>query len=163
GLLVEHSFAELRAARPDVPTLDEALTECAGMLVNVEIKCLPWEPDADDADRHVVHAVVDAIRAADANVIVSSFDLAAVDACRAYAAELTTAWLTSGLDLVESATRAAHCGHQWLHPDRISASRASPGTMKQVHDLGVRVDVWTVDDPDEARELVKCGVDGICT
>ena len=29
------------------PTLDEALDACRGLLVNAEVKCLPWEPDAD--------------------------------------------------------------------------------------------------------------------
>ena len=54
---------ELRAAQPEIPTLAEALDACAGMIVNVEIKCLPWEPDADTPDRVVVRAVVDLVRA----------------------------------------------------------------------------------------------------
>ena len=33
------------------------------MIVNVEIKCLPWEPDADP-DRFVVRAVAEIVRAA---------------------------------------------------------------------------------------------------
>ena len=63
GLIVEHPFAALRAAHPEIPTLAEALDACAGMIVNVEIKCLPWEPDADTPDRAVVHAVVELLRA----------------------------------------------------------------------------------------------------
>jgi glycerophosphoryl diester phosphodiesterase len=163
GLLVERPFAELRAAHPEVPTLAEALAGCAGMIVNVEIKCLPWEPDADPGDRGVVHAVADTIRATGTNAIVSSFDLGAVDACRTYAPDLTTAWLTSGQELPDAALLAARAGHQWLHPDRIMALRASPDVIEHVHQLGLQIDVWTVDDPDEARELVANGVDGICT
>ena len=63
GLIVEHGFTALRAAHPEIPTLVEALDECAGMIVNVEIKCLPWEPDADTPDHFVVRAVVDLLRA----------------------------------------------------------------------------------------------------
>jgi glycerophosphoryl diester phosphodiesterase len=163
GLLREQPFAALRAAHPAVPTLAEALDACAGMIVNVEIKCLPWEPDTDDADRTVVHAVADLIRETGTDAIVSSFDLGAVDACHAYASEIVTAWLTSGQDLVPAGMRASKCGHQWLHPDRLSALRASPAAIERVHRLGLKIDVWTVDDPHEARELVDNGVDGICT
>ena len=37
-------------------TLDEALDACAGLLVNVEMKCLPWESDPDP-DRELPKAV----------------------------------------------------------------------------------------------------------
>src|SRR4051794_26258624 len=57
GIIYEHDFATLRTARPDVPTLAEALGACAGMIVNVEVKCLPWEPDADTPEHEVVRAV----------------------------------------------------------------------------------------------------------
>ena len=51
GLLVEHPFAKLRAAVPSVPTLEEAFDVLAGLIVNVEIKCFPTEPDADPERR----------------------------------------------------------------------------------------------------------------
>src|SRR4051812_22847046 len=41
GILAEHDFAEIRAALPQVPTLDEVFDVCAGMLVNVEVKNSP--------------------------------------------------------------------------------------------------------------------------
>ena len=104
GLIVEHGFTALRTAHPEIPTLVEALQECAGMIVNVEIKCLPWEPDAD-TDRVVVRAVGEIVRAAiragppGSEFIVSSFDLDAVDASLAFAPEITTGWLTSGQEI----------------------------------------------------------------
>jgi glycerophosphoryl diester phosphodiesterase len=40
----------------------------------------------------------------------------------------------------------------------------APGAVVATcHDLGLRVDVWTVDDPDELRALARAGVDGIIT
>jgi glycerophosphoryl diester phosphodiesterase len=154
------SFAELRARQPDVATLDDALESCRGMLVNVEIKCLPWEPDADTPDRAVLRAVVDCVRAHSTDVMVSSFDLGAVDACRALAPNLATAWLTSGQDVVAAATLAEEHGHPWLHPDRASALR---GGIDDAHARGVKVNVWTVDDPAEMRALRDLGADGIIT
>jgi glycerophosphoryl diester phosphodiesterase len=163
GLLVEHPFARLRAARPGVPTLVEALDACAGMIVNVEIKCLPWEPDADDEKRSVLHSVLDVLRARDDDVVVSSFELGAVDACRAAAPELATAWLTSGQEIGAAGALAREHGHALLHPDRAVALRTSAEEIDAVHRAGVRVNVWTVDAPEEVRALTRRGVDGIIT
>jgi glycerophosphoryl diester phosphodiesterase len=160
GLVRGVEFARLRAERPDVPTLAAALDELRGLLVNVEIKCLPWEPDADDEDRSVVRAVVDAVRDANAEVIVSSFDLGSIDACREHAPDLVTAWLTFGQPLAAVAEQTAAHGHAWLHPDRASALA---GGIDRAHALGLKVDVWTVDDPDEIRALAQAGVDAIVT
>ena len=160
GLVRGVEFARLRTERPDVPTLAEALDELRGLLVNVEIKCLPWEPDADDEDRSVVRAVIDAIRDANADVIVSSFDLGSVDACRELAPDLVTAWLTFGQPLAAVAVQTAAHSHAWLHPDRASALS---GGIDRAHELGLKVDVWTVDYPGEIRALAQAGVDAIVT
>jgi glycerophosphoryl diester phosphodiesterase len=165
GLIFAEPFAALRAARPKIPTLAEALEECAGMIVNVEIKCLAWEPDADTPDREVVHAVVDLLRATTAPVdlIVSSFDLGAIDACRAFAPEIATGWLTSGQEVAAAAATAVEHGHAWLNPDRAAALRASPAEIAEARRSGVRVNVWTVDDPADVTTLAAAGVDAVIT
>ena len=81
GPLVQLTFAQLRAARPAVPTFDEALDACRGMVVNAEVKCLPWETDAD-GDGSVMRATVDALAGREGTFIVSSFDLRSVDLAR---------------------------------------------------------------------------------
>jgi glycerophosphoryl diester phosphodiesterase len=167
GLLVDHDFVTLRNAHPDIPTLREALDGCAGMIVNVEVKCLPWEPDADTPDRAVVHAVVELLRAngavPDADVIVSSFDLGAIDASRRFAPGISTGWLTSRQDISKAAPVAAEHGHAWLNPDRASALRASADDVEAAHRSGLRVSVWTVDDPDDITALATAGVDAVIT
>jgi glycerophosphoryl diester phosphodiesterase len=162
GLLADQPFADIRAALPWLPTLAEALDACRGWLVNVEIKCSPWERDADP-DHAVVRRAVDEIRDRDVEVIVSSFDLATVDAARRYAPDLSTAFLVHGAELARSAAVAAAHGHGWLNPDRASAL-ADPGDMvARTHGEGLRVDVWTVDDPEEIRTLAAAGVDAVIT
>src|SRR5947207_57083 len=118
GLLVEHPFAALRAAVPRVPTLDEAFDAITGLLVNVEIKCFPTEPDADPK-RFVARGVVELVsqRALHEQVIVSSFELDAVDTVRALDERVVTAWLTSGLAPATTVPITAERGHAWLHPD----------------------------------------------
>jgi glycerophosphoryl diester phosphodiesterase len=39
----------------------------------------------------------------------------------------------------------------------------TPRFLKAAHDRGVRVDVWTIDEPDEMRRLLDLGVDVIMT
>jgi glycerophosphoryl diester phosphodiesterase len=163
GLIARRPFADLRRARPEVPTLAESLAGCAGLLVNVEVKCLPWEPDPDPPDRPVLRAVIAEVRAHAPGSVISSFDLDALDACRALAPELATAWLTAGQDPVAAAATAAARGHGWLHPDRAAVLRDPGAAITAAHALGLRVDVWTVDDPDEIRALAGAGVDAIIT
>ncbi len=167
GVIGDRDFEALHAARPELPTLAAALDACAGMIVNVEIKCLPWEPDPDTPDRAVVRAVVELLRASASvpitQVIVSSFDIGAVDACRDFAPEFATAWLTSGQEIAAAAPIAVERGHAWLNPDRAAALRASADDIAAARRSGARLSVWTVDDPGEIRALAAAGVDAIIT
>jgi glycerophosphoryl diester phosphodiesterase len=158
GPLVGCTFAQIRAARPSVATFDEALAALVGLVVNAEVKCLPWEIDAD-RDGTVMRATIDALSAHVGAAIVSSFDLAAVDVARAYAPDLPTGWLTHGQDVRGAARIAFDHGHQWLNPDSVSAVAAGADGIDAAHTTGVRVSVWTVDDPDDVRTLAAAGVD----
>jgi len=160
GPLVQLTFAEIRRARPPVPTFDEALEALDSLIVNAEVKCLPWEIDAD-RDGTVMRAAIDALRAHRTSTIVSSFDLAAVDLARTYAPELTTGWLTHGQDVANAARIAVDHGHQWLNPDSVCALANGVDGISAAHATGVRVSVWTVDNPDDARTLAAANVDMI--
>jgi glycerophosphoryl diester phosphodiesterase len=158
GLLVELTFAEVRAARPAIPTFGEALAACAGLIVNAEVKCLPWEADAD-RDGAVMRATVDALARHEGGVIVSSFALVAADLARDYAPKITTGWLTHGQEVSTAARIAADHGHAWLNPDRRAALAAGAEGIEVAHAAGLLVSVWTVDDADDARALAAAGAD----
>lgn len=165
GLLIERTFAELRASAPTVPTLDEAFDALDGLVVNVEIKGFPTEPDADP-ERVVARGVVELVdrRAQHEHVIVSSFELDCVDAVRALDPRVTTAWLTMNLPTATSLPIAVERGHRWVHPDRETMrGAAADATMREAAHLGRSIDVWTVDDPDDMRALAAAGVDAIIT
>jgi glycerophosphoryl diester phosphodiesterase len=163
GLIADATFPELRAAVPSVPTLPEALAACTGLLVNVEIKCLPWDPDPDTPDHAHVRAVVDALADSPLDIIVSSFDLGAIDACRAFAPEIATAWLTADQTVAAAASLALAHGHAAVNPDRKSALATSPSEIAAAHEQGVSVNVWTVDEPADMVKLAELGVDALIT
>jgi len=167
GPIKDMTLDELRAVRPDLATLEDAFDACAGLLVNAEVKCLPWEVDADQ-DGSVMRATLDMINARTASAdggsfVVSSFYLGAIDLARAYAPAIATGWLTHSQPASEGAPRAAAHGHPWLNPDVRSALEAGPAGISATHALGLHVSVWTVDDPADARALAASGVDILIT
>jgi glycerophosphoryl diester phosphodiesterase len=149
------ALADLAAADlpAHVPLLPAALDACAGMGVNVEVK-------GHARTAAAVLAVLDERGGRD-EVLVSSFDWAAVDAVRAAAPGVPTALLAFLLDdparLVAAAARR---GCAAVHPH---VGMADPGLVAAAHGAGLAVNVWTVDDPVRMAELVAAGVDGIVT
>lgn len=159
GTIVELSRADLPAS---VPTLADALEACAGMGVNIEIKNSPIDPDYDEGDAvaGAVAGLVLAKRLQD-RVIVSSFNLATVDAVRAASSRVPTALLTvPALDQKWAIDIAAERGHAAWHPHHTSVTA---DLVDAAHAAGLRVNTWTVDDPARMRELAAMGVDGIVT
>lgn len=158
-LLVDLHAADV----PDqVPHLGPALDACAGIMVNVEIKNVPIDPDFDAAQTMadlVVRTVSTAGRIDD--VVVSSFGLGAIDRVHELEPRLRTAWLVVDRgDPADLIARAAAAGHHGIHP---IAPMADAAFVERAHGAGLFVNVWTVDDPDAIRRLADLGVDGVVT
>jgi glycerophosphoryl diester phosphodiesterase len=166
GVLAESALVEIRAARPDIPTLEEALDACAGMLVNVEVKNLPGDADYDATDVAAA-AVVEVLtrRASRDDVLVSSFNLESADRVRALDPSIPTGFLTLvGLDPVDGVEVAHAHGHGAVHPDaRSLAGSVAEATITRAHELGMAVNVWTVNGEEEMRRLAAVGVDALIT
>jgi glycerophosphoryl diester phosphodiesterase len=166
GVLAEHTEAEIRAARPEIPMLDEALEACAGMLVNVEVKNLPGDADYDPAES-VAAGVVELLvrRSLRDEVLVSSFNLESADRVRELDASIPTGFLTLvGMDPVDAVDVAHAHGHGAVHPDvRALTGGAAAATVARAHELGLTVNVWTVNDEVELRRLAAAGVDAVIT
>ena len=166
GLLAELPFAAVRAARPELPTLDEALEACVGALVNVELKCLPGEPDYDPDDR-LVPLVADTLarRGRRDDVLISSFNLEALNRARAGDPRTPTALLTlSGFDPNVAVSLVADGGHAALHPHLRALRGARAGAVAdRAHERGVRLHVWTVNGAARVRRLSGAGVDAVIT
>jgi glycerophosphoryl diester phosphodiesterase len=150
-----------RAALPaGIPDLASALDACAGVVVNIEIKNDPHEPDHDLGD-WVARRVAAELerRGPDARWLISSFNRTTAVTCRRLLPGVPTALLTETATVAD-AERAARDGHAAIHPWHAAVDETF---VLAAHDLGLTVNVWTCDDPDRMRRLIAWGVDGICT
>lgn len=146
-----------------VPSLVEALAACGDLVVNVEIKNWPRDPDHDPtlllADR-----VAPLVAPMGDRVIVSSFNLADVDRVREIDPTIATGTLATFAPDADVAgrfvDRARRRGHTAVHPHH---GAVTPHLVGLAHAAGLRVNTWTVDDPDRIRELAVLGVDAIVT
>lgn len=176
GALAVHHDAAVAGLRPIceltvhelpawVPLLDEALDACAGMGVICELKDLPRDPGHDPAwplAAAVAAVCAERLAAApDRPLVVSSF---APDALRTVAnaePSVPTAWLTmAAFDQHAALAMAADLGCAALQPYEAAVT---PELVAAAHDLGLRLDTWTVNDPDRLEELARMGVDGLMT
>ena len=171
GLLAVHhdahladgrAIVELTAAQlpSHVPSLAEALDACVPLGVNVEIKNSPNDADFDPSAALVDPVVVD-IRAGSVAVIVSSFHPPTLDRVREIDPSIETAQLTFDLSDPERVIeRVVDAGHVALHP---FDATVTGDVVSLAHEAGLRINVWTVDDPARMVDLAEMGVDGIVT
>lgn len=165
GLIPELTEAELAAAVPWLPRLDAVLDTCAGTLVNVEIKNSPGDAGYDPSQR-TADLVVALLRARGSDrVIVSSFELAAIDRVRELDPAVPTGFLYAPDMANEDAFFAATVGgHGALHPHWVSlAGDEGADFVARCHASKLAVNVWTVNDEVVAAPLAAAGVDALIT
>jgi glycerophosphoryl diester phosphodiesterase len=163
GPLIHHDFAAIRSTHPEIPTLDEALAVLGDLIVNVEIKNSPLEPDFDSG-----HAMADVVARWVARhdirerVVVTSFNRDTVaSVSNADPAIVTGQLVHPGFDIVTGSAAIAAEGHTWLAPYVRDVVADAESVIDAAHGAGLRVIVWTVDDPADITTLASAGVDGI--
>lgn len=157
---------------PDwVPTLAEVMEVCRDpavgreFIVNIEIKSAPNDPDYD-AEHQVSAAVAGLVLGwgmgeSGNEVIVSSFDMEALNRIRAIDPAIPTAYITFEVlapDLLVG--RVAAAGHTAIHPYVASTSQA---LVDAAHAAGLQINVWTVNDPHQIAHLATLGADAVIT
>ena len=94
----------------------------------------------------------------------SSFDLATIDRVRALAPDLPTGFLSFGIDPDSALTIAVEHGHAAVHPDVWTLAKVDvAAVVSRAHDLGLQVNVWTVNDAAQLEQLRDAGVDAVIT
>ena len=187
GLVHEHTLAELRlldagyafttdrgATYPfrglglRIPTFEEVLAALPShVVVNAEIKSAPWDPADRQRGQVIAERVVALVRQRPdlrTRLLVSSFDSAVLDTVRRLDPELAVALCTLPLaPLPEQLRSTLERGYDAFHPMDVGFDEHGAAVIATAHQAGVPVNVWTVDVPDRAVELVTLGVDGIIT
>jgi glycerophosphoryl diester phosphodiesterase len=146
-----------------VPTLADVLdwADASGLLVNVELK-----HDAPDLLRltRAVARLLRGRRRVASRVLLSSFEPRLLAYAAALVPEVPRAYLfhekqrhskTFVPSLIARGVSAIA-----LHPER---TLCTPGRLADWRRAGHLVNVWTVNDPREARDLARLGVDAIIT
>lgn len=140
-----------------IPTLAEVLVlaRSAGVRVNIELKnsTMPY--------KGLEERVVEIVAAHDMGdrVVVSSFNHYSLRRLRGLGAGLPLGALYSD-PLFKPWQYAAKLGVSALHPPLRAMRRR---VAERCHERGLDVHVWTVNDPDDIRRMLRIGVDAIIT
>ncbi len=161
--IVARTARQLGAA--GIHTLHEVLTTMPVKLgVILEVKNLPGEPDFDEGEA-VAGLVAAAVRElmAGRQLLTSAFSPLTVAALRDALPEIATGLVHfDSLGLAVATEIAAEYGAQV-----IVSHGGSPGldaaTIAALHDEGLGLLVWTVNEPAQAQSLAALGVDGLLT
>jgi glycerophosphoryl diester phosphodiesterase len=141
-----------------VPQLSDVLDFCTtrGLFVNVELK-----HDVSSRIglvRKVAAALAEQPKAREL-VLLSSFDPWIVRLTSSLLPGLVSAWLVHAKQrLARTATGFRLLGARAVHPERVLVSEQQVQHWKT---RGALVNVWTVNDPEDARRLATWGVDAI--
>ena len=165
GDIIDLSFDALREAAPHVPTPEEMISVTGDLLIDVEVKNDPREADYDP-DHAAARRVVAWIQRKDlrSRTFVSSFNWDTMDLVRQVDPTITTGQLLGRVgSMVDFVDAVADRGHSWMLPaDELLGSDPGVG-IATAQRAGLKVMVWTVDDPRRMVELAAAGIDGIIT
>ena len=122
-----------------VPSLEESLVVLAGLCVNVELNCVET--------------------AQGTTVIISCFDLATCEAVRAQSESVDLAWLVQRSlgDTLETAHAARFTG---VNPH---VSLVNADVARRADELGLSLNVWTVNAPRDLAAMGRLGVARVIT
>ena len=143
-----------------IPRLADVFSLAAKTRVgfNIEVKLLRTHPDETPGPEPFAAAVVAEVRkgAMEKRSTIQSFDWRAVKAVEREAPEIATAYLSEARDADVAKVRAA--GAKTWSPDFRGLTRDE---LEKAHEAGLRVVVWTVNEPRDIARMIEWGVDGI--
>jgi glycerophosphoryl diester phosphodiesterase len=158
-------FKGKRWAKEQIPTLEEVLdTVPAGKKLFIEIK-------VDAGILAELNLVLKRSSRSPDQVVLIGMDLATMGTIKETLASYQVCWVCSMKDEKKMDTKGnpgegliAHARRAGLDGLDIEASRkVDEEFIARVKCAGMKLYVWTVDDPEEARRLFAEGVDGIAT
>ncbi|AYY60682.1 glycerophosphodiester phosphodiesterase [Burkholderia multivorans] len=154
------AWRDARFAGERMPTLEAAAARCIalGLAANVEIKPCPGRER--DTGRRVAADAAAYWRGAAVPPLLSSFSFEALREARETAPELPRGMLYETVPPDWHAQVVDALGCVSLHADH---TRLDETQVRAIKAAGLRILVYTVNDLARARELVRWGVDAVCT
>lgn len=142
-----------------MPTLAQVAARCFshGLATNIEIK--PCEGRDVETGHLVAQEAARLWTGADPAPLLSSFSYAALEAAAEAAPDLPRGMLYEAIPGDWRAQTAALACVS-LHADH---KKLDERLVAEIKDSGLRILAYTVNEPERARELVKWGVDIVCT
>ncbi len=142
-----------------VPSLGESLVVSAGLCVNVEIKNSPEEPGYDGSGSLVRDVLACIESVPETAVVISCFDLATCEAVRAQSesvnlARLVQRTLSDSLEVARAARFTAVNPH---------VSLVNADVKRRADELGLALNVWTVNSPRDLTAMGRLGVASVIT
>jgi glycerophosphoryl diester phosphodiesterase len=154
-------WKEARYAGEKIPTLDEMLGAVP------EKKCVFIELKGGPEIIAPLGICLSRCRLQSQQIVIISFDFATVAAAKKTLPHHAAAWILDRDDYARHRSIDAiigQCRDSGLDGLDLAASCPIDAMLlKQVHRAGLKLYVWTVDDPAVARRLAEAGVDGITT
>jgi glycerophosphoryl diester phosphodiesterase len=172
GFVHERTLADLQGMElvggsGRIPTLREVLDLLSGRVgIDVEIKNIPGEPAFDSPREAVVEACLRELDASGFSgpVMVSSFNWLSIERCLELEPSIPTGFLTIwAMDPRAAFVYAREAGHRWVLPNAIPMLDSGEAFVGEVHDAGMLVGTWVVDDREPFGRLLALGVDAVAT
>ena len=125
---------------------------------NIETKLLPTHPDETVGPEAFARALIAEFRKAGMTrrAVIQSFDYRTLTIVEKEAPEIETAYLTEAKD--SDPARVHALGAKIWSPDM---KAMTPEKVAQAHKLGMRVVIWTANEPAEIERMIDARVDGI--
>ncbi len=149
-----------------IPTLEEFLVLCEAAnieIMNIELKT------PKNGEKEIVKKTIDAVKEHGLfdKLLISSFSPELLIECKAVDSDCKTGFLYSPNQKIAFEKMvfgyvefAKEIKADYLHPH---FSMVNKYYVNKLHNNGIKINAWTVDKPETALRMLKCGVDGIIT
>ena len=158
GEVAKDDFSAIRTQK--IPRLDDVLGKCRqdDFPINLEIK----DQTGTRADRTIVRKILDLLKISDTEqlVLISSFNHDYLRQVKQLNASIATAALVEKKHPDNLLIYLHNLEVDAYHPDQLITDAA---LVRQLANAGMRVNLWTVNDPERAQYFINAGATFICT